>query len=97
MLTNNIIDLDLKEERKKLATYIPKEAKQYYLENNKETEIEFPVEQYPVKIKSLNLNKTPNYKGKLKGIKGRYLIFEDGTVFNVRNWEGYEVDMEIED
>ena len=97
MLTNNIIDLDLKEERKKLATYIPKEAKKYYLENNKETEIEFPVEQYPVKIKSLNLNKTPNYKGKLKGIKGRYLIFEDGTVFNVRNWEGYEVDMEIED
>ena len=95
MLTNNIVDLDLKEEREKLAAYIPEEAKQYYLENNKETEIEFPVEQYPSKIKSLNLDKTPTYQGKLKGIKGQYLIFEDGTVFNIRNWEGYVVDLEI--
>ncbi len=95
MLTNNIVDIDLKEEREKLAAYIPEEAKQYYLENNKETEIEFPAEQYPSKIKSLNLDKTPIYQGKLKGIKGQYLIFEDGTVFNVRNWEGYVVDLEI--
>ena len=95
MLTNSVVDLDLKEEREKLAQYIPEEAKQYYLENNKETEIDFPVEQYPTKIKSLNLDRTPNYSGTLKGIKGQYLIFEDGTVFNVRNWEGYVVDLQI--
>ena len=95
MLTNSVVDLDLKEEREKLAQYIPEEAKQYFLENNKETEIEFPVNQYPIKIKSLNLDKTPNYSGKLKGIKGQYLIFEDSTVFNVRNWEGYVVDIFI--
>lgn len=95
MLTNSIVDLNLKEEREKLAQHIPQEAKQYYIENNKETEIEFPVEQYPTKIKSLNLDKTANYKGTLKGIKGQYLIFEDGTVFNVRNWEGYVVDLQI--
>ncbi|MCK4561826.1 MAG: DUF2797 domain-containing protein, partial [Flavobacteriaceae bacterium] len=95
MLTNSIVDLDLKEEREKLAQYIPEEAKQYFLENNSETEIEFPVNQYPVKVKSLNLDKTPNYSGKLKGIKGQYLIFEDSTVFNVRNWEGYVVDIVI--
>jgi hypothetical protein len=53
------------------------------------------VEQYPSKIKSLNLEKTPNYQGKLKGIKGQYLIFEDGIVFNVRNWEGYVVEINI--
>ena len=95
MLTNNIVDLNLLEEREKLAVYIPKEAKQYYIENNKETEIVFPVEQYPTKIKSLNLDKTPNYHGVLKGIKGQYLIFEDGTVFNVRNWEGYVVELTV--
>jgi len=94
-LTNSVVDLDLKEEREKLVQYIPEEAKQYYLENNKETEIEFPVEHYPVKIKSLNLDKTPNYSGKLKGIKGQYLIFEDSTVFNVRNWEGYVVEIDV--
>lgn len=96
MLTNNVVDLDLKEERDNLVQYIPDETKQYFLENNKETEIEFPVEQYPQKIKSLNLDKTPSYNGKLKGIKGQYLIFEDGTVFNVRNWEGYVVELKIE-
>ncbi|MEN8188169.1 MAG: DUF2797 domain-containing protein [Bacteroidota bacterium] len=97
MLTNAVIDVDLKEAREKLSQYIPEEARQYFLENNKETEIEFPVLQYPQKIKSLNLDKTQTYSGKLKGIKGQYLIFEDSTVFNVRNWEGYVVKLEIQD
>lgn len=95
MLTNTIAEADLKEEREKLADYIPEEAKQYYLENNNETLIEFPVEQYPKKVKSLNLDKSPNFSGKLKGIKGQYLIFEDNTVFNVRNWEGYVCEFKI--
>ncbi len=96
MLTNNVIDVDLNEEKEKLFPYIPDEVKPYYLENkSKETEIDFPVNQYPTKIKSLNLDKTPAYQGKLKGIKGQYLIFEDGTVFNVRNWEGYVVEFNI--
>jgi hypothetical protein len=63
------------------------------IENNKETPISFPVEQYPTKVKSLNLDKTPSYSGVLKGVKGQDLIFEDGTVFNVRNWEGYVVEV----
>lgn len=96
MLTNDIVDADLVAEKKKLSVYIPEEAKAYYLENNsKETNIEFPVLQYPVKVKSLNLDKTPNYSGVLKGIKGQYLIFEDGTVFNIRGSEGYYVNVSI--
>jgi len=92
MLTNNIIDVDLIAEKEKLSAFIPDEVKPYYLENNsKETAIEFPVLQYPVKLKSLNLGKTPNYKGILKGVKGQYLLFEDDTVFNVRGSEGYYV------
>ena len=96
MLTNNIEDVDLIAVKHKLSSFIPEEALPYYLENNsKETHIEFPVLQYPVKLKSLNLDKTPNYKGVLKGIKGQYLIFEDSTVFNVRGSEGYYVDLSI--
>lgn len=57
-------------------------------------EIEFPVLKYPTKINSLNLDKTQNYQGTLKGIKGQYLLFEDGTVFNVRNFEGFVVEVE---
>ncbi len=95
MLTNDIKDLNLVEEREKLKQYIPEEAMQYYLANNTETEIHFPVLQYPKKVKSLNLTKAPFYEGVLKGIKGQYLLFEDGTVFNVRSHEGFVVELSI--
>ena len=68
----------------------------FFLANNgKVTEIEYPVFQYPKKIKTLNLEKTHHYSGKLKGVKGQYLIFEDNTVFNIRNSEGYKVILNI--
>ncbi|PID68584.1 MAG: hypothetical protein CR989_04885 [Flavobacteriales bacterium] len=96
MLTNDIKDVDLVAEKQKLAKYIPKEAKPYYLENNtKEVNIQFPVLQFPTKVKSLNLKKTPHFTSILKGIKGQYLIFEDNTVFNVRGSEGYVVKLLI--
>ncbi|MFD1094981.1 DUF2797 domain-containing protein [Salegentibacter chungangensis] len=95
MLTNDIKDLNLVEEREKLKDFIPDEAKEYYIASNKETEIEFPVLEFPKKIKTLNLGKNPFYEGVLKGIKGQYLIFEDGTVFNVRGHEGFVVEFNI--
>ena len=96
MLKNEIKDEDLVVWRNELKQFIPEEAKPYYIENNTETNLEFPVLQYPVKPKSLNLDKTPTYKGVLKGIKGQYLIFEDQTVFNIRGSEGYVVGIDIE-
>jgi len=95
MLKNEIKDEDLCDWRNKLKTYIPEEAKIYFLENNQETNLDFPVLQYPEKPKSLNLDKTPDYEGVLKGIKGQYLIFEDDTVFNIRSNEGYVVSIVI--
>lgn len=95
MLTNQIEDEDLKLYRNQLKAYIPKEVQSYLLEDVEETEIRFPVLQYPTKLKSLNLEKTPEYSGIVKGIKGQYLIFEDNTVFNVRNSEGYVVSLTI--
>lgn len=95
MLTNTLEDVDLIEWRNKLSKYIPDEAVAYYIENNQETHMEFPVLQYPVKVKSLNLQKTTSYKGVLKGVKGQYLIFEDNTVFNIRGNEGLYVSLGI--
>ncbi|MDE3741509.1 DUF2797 domain-containing protein [Maribacter polysaccharolyticus] len=95
MLTNNVDDEDLVTWRNKLEPYIPEEAKAYFIANNQETHMEFPVLQYPNKVKSLNLTKTPSYKGVLTGIKGQYLIFNDNTVFNVRGSEGYFVSVTI--
>jgi len=52
--------------------------------------IYYPVENYPEKIKSHNLDKTPQVDGKLDGIKGQYLILDTG-VLNLRKYAGYEI------
>ncbi|WP_179317463.1 DUF2797 domain-containing protein [Winogradskyella undariae] len=95
MLKNEIKDEDLLEWKQKLKAFIPEEALPYFIEDNTETHIMFPVEKYPEKLKSLNLSKTPEYSGKLVGIKGQYLIFEDNTVFNVRSNEGMVVELSL--
>lgn len=95
MLTNAVEDENLIEWRNKLKQYIPQEAQEYFIQDNSETHIEFPVLRYPEKVKSLNLSKTPNFEGVLKGIKGQYLIFEDQTVFNIRSNEGTYVGLSI--
>ena len=91
MLKNDIEDEDLVVWRDRLKPYIPIEAQDYFIENNSETHLDFPVLQYPVKPKSLNIEKTQEYVGKLVGVKGQYLIFEDETVFNIRANEGLVV------
>jgi hypothetical protein len=96
MLTNSIEDENLVAWRNKLKPYIPAEAIEYFIANNTETTLDFPVLQYPEKVKSLNLTKTPQFEGVLKGIKGQYLIFEDNTVFNVRGSEGYYIGLGIQ-
>lgn len=95
MLKNDIKDEDLVAWKDKLKAYIPEEAMEYYIDSNKETHLDFPVEQYPEKPKSLNIVKTLEYQGVLKGIKGQYLIFEDNTVFNVRSNEGIKVQIKV--
>lgn len=95
MLKNEVKDEDLKEWRENLKQFLPAEVMEYYIETNTETEIHFPVAQYPSKVNSLNLDKTPEFTGVLKGIKGQYLIFEDNTVFNIRGNEGYVVSLTL--
>lgn len=61
------------------------------------THLEYPmVGQFPQKPVSLNLHKNPLYSGKLVGVKGQYLLFEDQTVFNVRSNEGLVVRIAIQ-
>jgi len=96
MLTNDIEAVDLVSERLKLENLIPTEVRDYfYSEKNDLYHMDYPVLQYPSKVKSLNLDKTPTFQGKLTGIKGQYLLFEDGTVFNVRGSEGYVVSIAV--
>lgn len=96
MLKNEIPKVDLLEEKLSLKDYIPNEVQEFYDTNNSNIyQLQYPVLEYPKKVNSLNLDKSPNFSGKLTGIKGQYLIFEDGTVLNVRTFEGYVVKISI--
>lgn len=57
------------------------------------TEIDYPVLQYPEKVKSLDFDKTENIEGVLQGIKGQYLIFDIGVI-NIRKFGGYKIEIE---
>ncbi|WP_394757834.1 DUF2797 domain-containing protein [Flavobacterium sp.] len=96
MLKGEVPVADLIKERMSLKYLIPKEVQEYFDVNKNDLyELHFPVLQYPKKVTSLNLDKLPNYSGKLSGIKGQYLMFEDGTVFNIRTFEGYVVKISL--
>ncbi len=96
MLKNEVPAADLFKERAGLKYMIPKEVQDYFHpEKDDLYELHFPVLDYPKKVTSLNLDKSPNFSGKLIGIKGQYLLFEDGTVFNVRTFEGYVVKISL--
>ena len=60
------------------------------LEDELPREFIYPVDEYPEKIKSHNLDKTPIIRGKLYGIKGQYLILDTGVI-NIRKYTGYEI------
>ncbi len=58
--------------------------------NEEVVNIDYPVLEYPTKIKAHNFDKTPTVEGTLMGIKGQYLIFDTG-VLNIRKFSGYHV------
>lgn len=65
------------------------------LEQERPREFVYPVTAYPEKIKSHNLDKTPKIRGKLQGIKGQYLILDNGVI-NIRKYTGYEITIRSE-
>ncbi|MFK3828327.1 DUF2797 domain-containing protein [Pseudomonas fulva] len=50
----------------------------------------YPVQAYPTKVVSFNLDKTPIVEGTLLGIKGQYLIFDTGVI-NIRKYTAYQL------
>lgn len=96
MLTNDIVTNDLILEKAKVESLLPREVKEYFFSDKNEVyEMKYPILDYPKKINSLSLEKNPNFIGVLMGIKGQYLLFEDGTVLNVRSSEGSVVTIDI--
>ncbi len=95
MLKNDIdFGADLISEKEKASGLLRSDLNQYITDDKVIFEIKYPVNSYPVKIKSINFEKTPEFSGTLIGIKGQYLIFEGGFVINVRKYGGYKIILE---
>ena len=69
----------------------PAEFEDFLVDEDAVTFLEYPAVGFPEKVKSIKLDTTPVIEGTLAAIKGQYLIFEDGRVFNVRRHSGYRV------
>lgn len=95
MLKNEVPEVDLVSEKENLQEHLPAEWRQFVTKDEAITSLEYPVIEYPAKVKSINLDKNPVLKGTLKGVKGQYLIFEEGRVFNVRSHTGYRVSFSL--
>ncbi len=91
MLKGNIPPLNLEEIREEASTLLPVHPFAD-VQTDAPVSIRYPVLQYPEKIQSFNLEKTPLIEGTLLGIKGQYLIFDTGVI-NLRSYSGYEVDV----
>ncbi|GLP98120.1 DUF2797 domain-containing protein [Paraferrimonas sedimenticola] len=100
MLKGDAPSLDLNTEAESLLTQIQPELdefqQQYGLQaleflSQPITEIRYPVLEYPTKIVSLNLDKTPTIEGTLMGIKGQYLILDTGVI-NLRKYTSYNLE-----
>ncbi len=92
MLKNEIDEeIDLEEEKWALEEHLPADIIELFSENDDIIALNYPVVEYPEKVKSLSFDKTNIIEGKLMGIKGQYLLFENGEVLNIRKHTSYHV------
>ena len=101
MLKNHVQPIDLAAKRDELLNTCKPELSEItgrwgpqaieFLPQEPTVDIHFPVDSYPLKIKSFNLDKHPEVSGVLHGIKGQYLLLDTGVI-NIRKFSGYEVE-----
>jgi hypothetical protein len=66
----------------------------HYCKDESVYEFNYPVMEYPEKVKSLSFDKTSEVSGKLMGMKGQYLILDNGVI-NMRKFAGYLVTCDL--
>lgn len=104
MLKGEAVELDLIAERDRLYERLQGEIDALrneldgdaisFLPAESVIDIAYPMQTYPTKVSSINLDKTPTITGQLNGIKGQYLVLDQG-VLNVRKFSGYKVQLTL--
>ncbi|WP_152206374.1 DUF2797 domain-containing protein [Marinobacter changyiensis] len=103
MLKGDVPEVHLAEERAALLARIQPELAEFRKEHGDQAlreatgealDLSYPVEVWPEKIKTHNLDKTPTVKGVLQGIKGQYLMLDTGVI-NIRKYTAYHIRMQV--
>jgi len=99
MLKGDVPELDLGQERQRMLGLVADDLEALRQTHGQDSirevdeqglGLSYPVKVWPEKIKTHNLDKTPEVEGVLEGIKGQYLILDTGVI-NIRKFTGYEV------
>jgi hypothetical protein len=91
LLVGKEVALDLAAEKGRIRDMFPDLFSHHageYSARMEPTYIEYPVQEYLPKARSVNLDKTPEIRGELTGIRGQYLLLDGGGI-NVRKYQGY--------
>jgi hypothetical protein len=104
MLKSKVESVDLVEKRDELMTKCKADLAEVnqrfgpqaieFLSEEPVVDVHFPVDTYPIKIKSFNFDKNPEVSGVLHGVKGQYLMLDTGVI-NIRKFSGYEVEFSM--
>ena len=92
----NSNDIQLAEEKEKARKLLHPELQQYISDEDEITDIVYPMEMIPEKVTSFSFEKENEFTGVLRGIKGQYLIFDEGKVINIRKHNGYLIELKAE-
>lgn len=95
MLKNEVGDHILEDEKWRIADMLPRDMQDYICEADSLVHIHYPVIEYPTKVVSMGFEKIPEIEGRLMGIKGQYLLFDNGRVLNIRSHSGYVVEFSV--
>jgi Protein of unknown function (DUF2797) len=106
MLKNNVEVIDLAAKRDGLMSICKPELADItqrfgadaieFLPDGQAVDLRYPVNRYPDKVKSFNLDTNPVVSGILEGIKGQYLLLDTGVI-NLRKYSGYELVFSVPD
>lgn len=103
MLRGEAPEIDLIAERSALLERIAPDLARLTAEHGHDTievardpvwSLDYPVDHWPDKVKTHNLDKQPVVTGMLQGIKGQYLMLDTGVI-NIRKYTAYNVRVRV--
>ena len=99
MLKGDVPELDLVAERQRMLVLIADDLEQLRERHGESNlrpveepsqSLSYPVDVWPAKVASHNLDKAKTARGVVEGIKGQYLMLDTGVI-NIRKYTGYQV------